>query len=92
MEVVTQNLHQRWLGLRDDRGVTYAFTRKLQYLDQTRRYSIAATTDGWEVREERDSKVVRQERYQDWHRVERARRSITTELKKLRAKGWAEVN
>ena len=70
----------------------YAFSRKLQYLDHTRRYSIAATTDGWEVREERDSKVVRQERYQDWHRVERARRSITTELEDLRNKGWQIVN
>ena len=70
----------------------YAFSRKLQYLDHTRRYSIAATVDGWEVREERDSKVVRQERYDDWHRVERARRSITSELDDLRSKGWAEVN
>lgn len=70
----------------------YAFSRKLQYLEHTRRYSIAATVDGWEVLEERDSEVVRQARYQDWHRVERARRSITIELKDLRAKGWAEVN
>ena len=70
----------------------FAFSRKLQYLDHTRRYSIAATDEGWEVREERDSKVVRQAHYQDWYRVERARRSITTELRDLRAKGWAEVN
>lgn len=69
----------------------YAFSRKLQYLEHTRRYSIAATDDGWEVREERDSEVVRQERYQDWHRVERARRSITIELRNLRARGWADI-
>lgn len=69
----------------------YAFTRKLQYLDHTRHYSIAATAEGWEVREERDSEVVRRERYQDWHRVERARRSITMELTDLRAKGWADI-
>lgn len=69
----------------------YAFSRKLQYLEHTRRYSIAATVDGWEVLEERDSEVVRQARYQDWHRVERARRSITIELKDLRAKGWADI-
>lgn len=69
----------------------YAFSRKLQYLEHTRRYSIAATDGGWEVREERDSEVVRRERYQDWHRVERARRSITIELTDLRAKGWSEV-
>jgi len=69
----------------------YAFNRKLQYLDHTRRYSIAVTAEGWEVREERDSQVVRQARYQDWHRVERARRSITTELEDLRNKGWQIV-
>lgn len=69
----------------------YALNRKLQLLEHTRRYSIATTADGWEVREERDSEVVRQERLQDWHRVERARRSITTELKDLREKGWSEV-
>lgn len=68
-----------------------AFTKKLQYLDHTRRYSIVATNDGWEVREERDSQVVRQKHYQDWHRVERARRSIANELADLRTKGWAEV-
>jgi len=68
-----------------------AFTKKLQYLDHTRRYSIVATHDGWEVREERDSQVVRQKHYQDWHRVERAKRSIANELADLRTKGWAEV-
>jgi hypothetical protein len=74
-----------------DGRAMYAFSRTLQYLEHTRRYSIAATEGGWEVREERDSQVVRQAKYQDWHRVERARRSITIELKELREKGWAEV-
>lgn len=69
----------------------YEFSRKLQYLEHTRRYSIATTDDGWEVREERDSEVVRQAKYQDWHRVERERRSITIELNHLTENGWAEV-
>lgn len=69
-----------------------AFTKKLQFHEHTRRYSILMTTDGWEVREERDSQVVRQAHYQDWHRVERAQRSISIELDELRTKGWAEVN
>jgi len=68
------------------------FEKHLRYLDQTRRYSIAPTTTGWEVREERDSKVVRQELYRDWHRVERVRRSIVGELDALRAEGWREVS
>jgi hypothetical protein len=67
------------------------FTKKIQVLDHTLRYSIVATDAGWEVREERDSQLVRQARFQDWHRVERARRSISTELEELRTKGWADV-
>lgn len=69
-----------------------AFTKKLQLHDQTRRYSIVVTTEGWEVREERDSQLVRQTHYQDWHRVERAQRSIAIELDGLRSQGWAEVS
>ena len=46
---------------------------------------------GWEVREERDSEVVRRMQFQDWHRVERARRSIAIELDALQRKGWSEV-
>jgi hypothetical protein len=66
------------------------FVKSLRNQQQTRRYSIAATNAGWEVREERDSKVVRQDHYRDWHRVERARRSIAMELDALRDKGWRE--
>ena len=68
------------------------FVKNLRYLEQTRRYSIAPTDLGWEVREERDREVVRREHYRDWHRVERARRSITIELDALRNKGWREEN
>ena len=67
------------------------FAKSLRYLEQTRRYSIAPTESGWEVREERDSEVVKQVRYQDWHRVERARRSIAIELDDLQRQGWSEV-
>ena len=68
------------------------FVKNLRYLEQTRRYSIAPTDSGWEVREERDRQVVRREHYRDWHRVERARRSIANELAALRKKGWREEN
>lgn len=66
------------------------FVRNLSNQGQTRRYSIATTDGGWEVREERDSEVVKQVRYHDWHRVERARRSISIELNALRDKGWRD--
>jgi len=68
-----------------------AFTTKLQFLDHTRRYSISVTAEGWVVKEERDSEVVRQAHYHDWHRVERAQRSIAIELDDLRTQGWVEV-
>ena len=69
----------------------FAFDKSLRYQEQTRRYSIAATEAGWEVREERDSEVVRKVQLQDWHRVERARRSISIELDDLQKQGWSEV-
>ena len=69
----------------------FAFDKSLRHLHNTRRYSIATTDTGWEVREERDSKVVRKVHYQDWHRVERARRSIAHELDELQSQGWSEV-
>jgi hypothetical protein len=43
------------------------------------------------VREERDSEVVRKVQLQDWHRVERARRSIAIELADLQKQGWSEI-
>ena len=67
------------------------FSKSLKNQDQTLRFSIDATDAGWEVREERDSQVVRTVHYQDWHRVERARRSIAIELDALQQKGWHEV-
>lgn len=68
------------------------FVKSLRNQQQTRRYSIATTSAGWEVREERDSQVVRTDHYRDWHRVERARRSIAIELNALRDDGWREEN
>lgn len=69
----------------------YAFTKKLQLLEHTRHYSIVIAEEGWELREERDSQLVRQAHFHDWHRVERATRSISIELDDLRTKGWIEV-
>ena len=50
------------------------FERNLHCDGHTRRFLIEAKgVDGWEVREEQDSAVVRAKLYDDWHRVERAR-------------------
>lgn len=68
------------------------FVKQLRNQEQTRRYSINTIAGGWEVREERDSEVVKNVRYSDWHRVERARRSISIELAALRDDGWRDEN
>jgi hypothetical protein len=48
------------------------FTTELTKSGHTKRFTITRGTEGWEVREEHDSKVVRTAKYMDWHRVERA--------------------
>jgi hypothetical protein len=67
------------------------FVKNLRHQAETRRYTIATIDGGWEVREERDSQLVKKVRYSDWHRVERARRTIVHELDVLRSEGWKEV-
>jgi hypothetical protein len=64
------------------------FTKSVRNEAQTRRYSIAPTAAGWEVREERNGEVVKRKHCSDWHRVEMARRSISIELETLRHQGW----
>ena len=66
------------------------FSKSLKNASQTRRYSIAATDAGWEVREERNGEVVKRVHCQDWHRVERARRTIAIELESLKQQGWSD--
>ena len=68
------------------------FVKSLRNQEQTRRYSIATTDGGWEVREERDSEVVQRARIATgtaWSA--RADRSAI-ELNALRDKGWREEN
>lgn len=69
----------------------YSFTKSIRNAGHIRRYVIQPTAVGWEVRQENDSRVVRQALYQDWHRVERVRRAFVTEVAALRAEGWQEV-
>ena len=43
---------------------------------------------GWEVRREEDQQVVKQVRYTDWHRVERALGMFRLEIGELESQGW----
>jgi hypothetical protein len=64
------------------------FIRHLRNAEHTRRFSIEPTDSGWQVSEEQDSQVVKRVEYQDWHRVERARRSIAITMHQLQGEGW----
>ena len=68
------------------------FARTLRNDSHTHRFSITnEEPSGWEVREERDSAVLRLAHYDDWHRVERARRVFALEAFSLCRDGWTEA-
>lgn len=48
------------------------FTKERTTGGHTDRVTITQTGSGWEVKEERDGRVVSRVTYLDWHRVERA--------------------
>ena len=67
------------------------FARTYRKAKQERRFVIThRDSAGWEVRHEHDREVVRQVRYDDWHRVERARLAFDEEGKRLKRAGWTE--
>jgi hypothetical protein len=69
----------------------YAFVKSIRNAEHVQRFTIEPTPAGWEVREEHDSQVVRQRYFQDWHRVERARRELVLRLSALKERGWVEA-
>lgn len=67
------------------------YARMFRKASQIKRFIItSAAGSGWEVREEEDSRVVRQTHYSDWHRVERARMNFAREALALRNGGWED--
>lgn len=65
------------------------FERNLSHDGHTRRFLITVSgAQGWEVREEQDSAVIRAKVYDDWHRVERARSAFQAEISTLTDQGW----
>lgn len=67
------------------------FSRSLTQAGHVQRFFISPSGDhGWDVREERDSRVVRHIHLTDWHRVERARSVFTLKIGLLRRSGWTE--
>ncbi|MEZ5318661.1 MAG: hypothetical protein R2752_14775 [Vicinamibacterales bacterium] len=48
------------------------FSRERVEAGHTHRFTVTRGEVGWDVREERDSEIVKEITYSDWHRVERA--------------------
>jgi hypothetical protein len=67
------------------------FAKSIRKADRVRRYTIQRMDKGWEVVREQDSDAVQRAHYQDWHRVEWARRMIVLELATLQENGWKEI-
>lgn len=67
------------------------FAKTLRKDSHVRHYEIRRDAHGWRVVEEADSRVVRDLVYDDWHRVERARRAFLIETATLRDEGWTEA-
>ena len=68
------------------------YTRVLRNGSRTRRFTICyAATHGWEVSEVEEGQVLDTRRYDDWHRVERARQAFAEAAVRLREAGWTEA-
>ena len=65
------------------------FDLRLQLAEHIRHYSVSvASPSGWEVRREEDSELTMNNRYEDWHRVERAIAAFQREVLRLTESGW----
>lgn len=68
------------------------FAKSLKHSGHIRRFVVRDTgATGWEVREEQDDQILRQVRYNDWHRVERALAVFSLEVSNLERQGWVEA-
>ena len=68
------------------------FTTSLSNEGHVHRFVIGpASPNGWEVREEHDTEVIRAATYTDWHRVERARSVFSLRASLLREDGWVDA-
>jgi hypothetical protein len=50
----------------------FMLTREFAHAGHVTRVTITRSAVGWDLREERDDRIVRRMNYTDWHRVERA--------------------
>jgi len=64
------------------------YLKQLHRSGHTRRFEIRQSNGWWEILSAADDRIVRQARYDDWHRVERARLAFALEISQLEDAGW----
>jgi hypothetical protein len=67
------------------------FNRQLTHEGHIHRLVITSDINGWNIREEADTAVVRQIHREDWHRVERDCLLFDIAALDLKRDGWTEV-
>ena len=71
-------------------GRTMSLDRHLNSHGHVHRFVVTRDLEGWEVREEKDSAVLRRAHREDWHRVERDIRLFELRALELQREGWIE--
>lgn len=64
--------------------------RSLRNKEHSIQLSVTDRERGWEIRQEEDSKTVREIICNDWHSVERAVSLFDHRAAKLREQGWTD--
>jgi hypothetical protein len=59
--------------------------------DHIRSFHVHPIPAGWEAFKREDHRVVHQQRYTDWHRVERTLTRFRREIAALIEQGWRET-
>jgi len=64
--------------------------RHLNSCGHVHRFVVTRDIEGWEVREEKDSAILRRAHRNDWHRVERDMQLFEIRALALKSDGWIE--
>jgi hypothetical protein len=76
-------------AIQDGPVMQQMFAKELTNAGHIRRFTIRDEgPEGWEVRVEQDSTILRRICYNDWHRVERALITLALEVSDLEHGGW----
>jgi len=90
--MVLQNLYNHpgpaWATMPSTDRIAHMYTKSLRHAGHTRRFEIREAGGVWEALARHDDQVVKQARYDDWHRVERTLHSFSTEVSNLEQAGW----